>query len=137
MSKSHSVYWMRQIADRRRRGSDGEVTMSKTKHELPVGDLIDTLRAYVIQETLQPLKQLGRTLALGVAGALLCGIGLVICFVGVLRLLQGETGAVFTGNWAFAPYLLTALVALVAIGAAVMFVLRSRRAHRSHSPVAH
>jgi hypothetical protein len=111
--------------------------MAKARHQLPVGDLFDTLRAYVIQETLTPLKSLVRTLAYGLAGALLCGIGLVIALVGVLRLLQGETNGVFGGNWSFAPYLLTALVAMLAIGIAVLLVLRARRSSRTAADGAH
>lgn len=68
--------------------------------------------AYVKQETIDPIKGLGRYVALGVAGSVLLGIGLIAVFLGILRLLQTETGSAFDGNWSFVPYVIT----LVACG---------------------
>ena len=50
-----------------------------------------------------PLKGLGRFMVFGVAGSVALAIGLVILSVAFLRLLQGETGSTFTGNWSWAP----------------------------------
>lgn len=83
-----------------------------------IDDLFTTLRRYVIQETVGSLKAIAISLAIALGGAVLFAIGSVIALVGLLRLLQGETGDAFAGDWSFAPYAITALggVALVAIG---------------------
>jgi predicted cobalt transporter CbtA len=72
---------------------------------------------YVKQETLEPLKNIGRFLAYGVAGSLLLAIGAILLLVGVLRLLQGETGA-FHGNLSWVPYVIVIFVALAGAGLA-------------------
>jgi hypothetical protein len=82
--------------------------------------------AYIKQETLTPLKGLGRYVLFGVAGSLALAVGLVVLAVGFLRLLQGETGTTFEGNWSWAPYLIC-MVAVLAVGAvAVMAVTRGQ-----------
>lgn len=69
-------------------------------------DLWDLVRAYARQETVGPLRGIGRFVAFGLAGSLLLGIGLVLLAVGALRALQTETGTTFEGNWSWAPYLI-------------------------------
>ena len=71
---------------------------------------------YVKQETITPLKGLGRFMMFGVAGSVALAIGLVILSVAFLRVLQGETGTTFAGNWSWAPYLICT-VAVVAVAA--------------------
>jgi hypothetical protein len=78
-------------------------------------ELINLAKRYVVQETIGPLKRIARVLGIGLAGAGVFGLGAVIVLIGVLRVLQTETGTVFGHDWTFAPYLLTAAtgVALV------------------------
>ena len=83
--------------------------------------LWDLVRAYAKQETIEPLKGVGRWLAFGVAGAVLLGTGLVLLAVGGLRALQTETGDTFSGNWSWAPYL------IVLAGCAVVIALVASR----------
>lgn len=82
-------------------------------------DLWQTVVAYIKQETLDPVKGLGRFLAFGLAGSALVGLGLVILFLGVLRLLQEETGEAFDGHLSFLPYVIT-LLACAAVAAAAI-----------------
>lgn len=82
-------------------------------------ELWDLVRAYAKQETLQPLKGLARYAAFGLAGSLLLGTGVVLLVLAVLRVLQGQTGEAFDGNWSFAPYLLTLVLCVAVIGAAL------------------
>lgn len=74
--------------------------------------------AYAKQETVDPLKGLGKYLAFGLAGSVMLGLGLVMLTLAVLRFLQTETGSVFEGNWSFVPYLI-----LVLIGAIILAVI--------------
>lgn len=87
-------------------------------------DLWDLVRAYAKQETIEPIKGIGRFVAFGLAGSLLLGIGAVLLALAVLRALQGETGSALDGNWSFAPYLLTLAVCAGVIGAAVAAMRR-------------
>jgi peptidoglycan biosynthesis protein MviN/MurJ (putative lipid II flippase) len=82
---------------------------------------------YLKQETLDPLKGLGRFILWGVVGSVALSAGLVILTVAVLRLLQGETGSTFTGHLSWLPYLICVggviLVAVLAVAA----IVRGRR----------
>ena len=60
--------------------------------------------AYAQQETLEPLKGLGRYAGYGLAGALLSGLGAVFIAIGLLRLIEDEGGVHLTGNWSWVPY---------------------------------
>ena len=77
-----------------------------------IRELKELVIAYAKQETLEPLKGLGRYVAFGVAGAFLIGTGVMFLAIGALRALQGDRrGPHFTGNWSWAPY------AIVVVGA--------------------
>ena len=85
-------------------------------------ELKDLCIAYVRQETVVPLKQLGRYLAFGVAGSLFMGVGVLLLALGGLRLLQTETGTTFTGNWSWVPYII--VFAALMIGAGIVWLAR-------------
>ena len=74
----------------------------------PLPQLVLELREmvveYVKQETVVPLKQLGRYISFGIVGSFLLGLGVVLLGVGGLRALQTETGTTFVGDWSWAPY---------------------------------
>lgn len=72
-------------------------------------ELLDMVRAYAKQETVVPLKGLGRWVAFGLAGSVCLAIGGVLVLLASLRALQTETGDLFDGNWSFAPYLIVFL----------------------------
>ena len=92
-------------------------------------ELRDMVITYVKQETVVPLRQLGRYLAFGIAGSLLLGLGAVLLGVGGLRALQTETGETFTGDWSWAPYLIV-FVALCLCSAATWKTRRGWRARK-------
>jgi hypothetical protein len=95
-------------------------------------ELRDLLVAYFQQETVVPLKQLGRYIVFGLVGALLLGFGVLLLAMSGLRALQEETGTTFTGNWSWAPYGIMFVTLLV--GGAITWkargVQRSRRERR-------
>jgi hypothetical protein len=92
-------------------------------------ELRDLVLAYIRQETLEPLRSLGRYVGFGLGGALLLGSGVVMLAVGSLRVLQTETGSTFQGDWSWAPYAIV-VVALIA-GGALTWVARSRQTRRA------
>ena len=62
------------------------------------GDFFQLVVDYAKQETLGPLKSLGRFLVFGVAGSLALTAGAVLLLLAGLRALQTETGSTFTGQ---------------------------------------
>jgi Putative Actinobacterial Holin-X, holin superfamily III len=84
-----------------------------------VSELVDLTKAYAKQETVDPLKGVGRYLAYGAVGAVLLGIGVILLMLSALRALQTETGTTFTGNWSWVPYLIVLVAAVLVIGLAL------------------
>jgi hypothetical protein len=82
--------------------------------------------AYAKQETIDPLKGLGRFLGFGVMGAFQLGIGTSLLLLGGLRALQTETGSTFTGYWSWAPYLIVVAGGLALIGLALLRINRRK-----------
>jgi hypothetical protein len=91
-----------------------------------IGDLVEMVKTYAKQETLDPLQGVGRWIGFGVAGSVLMMIGLVSLSLAMLRVLQEETGSTFTGNLSWLPHAFTFAAVLVIIGA-----LASRIAKRT------
>jgi hypothetical protein len=81
---------------------------------------------YVKQETLDPVKGLGRYVLFGVVGAVALSIGLAVLTVGLLRLLQGETGSTFTGNLSWVPYVICMVVVVLIAYLAVRAISRGQ-----------
>lgn len=67
---------------------------------------------YIVEETVQPVKDLARYVQWGCFGSVLVALGSLFGLIGVLRLLQAEVPAL-DGNLSWAPYLI-----VVALGAA-------------------
>lgn len=89
-----------------------------------VSELKELTIAYAKQETVDPLRGLGRFLAYGVGGSVVLAVGLGMLGLAGLRAMQTETGSRFTGSWSWAPYLIAA-IALAAL--AVLAILAVRK----------
>jgi hypothetical protein len=87
-------------------------------------DALSLTRDYVRQETIDPLKGVGRYLAYGGIGVLLGSIGVILLMLAGLRLLQTQTGSTFQGNLSWIPYLIVLVVACACAGYAVMRISR-------------
>ena len=74
---------------------------------------------YLKQETVQPLKGLGRFLYMGITGSFFLAFGILLILLGVLRLLQTETGTALTGDWSWVPYAAVVVLGIAVIGVAV------------------
>jgi len=95
-----------------------------------IRELKELVIAYAKQETLDPLKGLGRYVAYGVGGALLIGTGVMFLAIGALRALEGDRrGPHFTGNWSWAPYAIV-IVGALALAGLSWFVGTSRNKKR-------
>lgn len=88
-------------------------------------ELWELTTTYAKQQTIDPLRGLGRFLAFGVTGACALGVGVVLLVLAGLRAMQTETGSTFTGNWSWAPYLI-----VVAGGLVLMLLALSRISKR-------
>jgi len=95
-----------------------------------VKELWELVAAYFRQETLDPVKSLGRFVLFGVAGSLVLGIGLVLLVLASLRVLQTETGGFFRHTHTWAPYAITLAVCLAVAGAAMGAWVRGQRNRR-------
>src|SRR5262245_20786142 len=102
----------------------------------PLPELVTELRelvvAYVKQETLEPLRSLGRWVGFGFAGSLLLGFGVVFLAMSALRALQEETGDTFTGHWSWVPYVI--VIVALGLGGALVWVLRAARQAERGAP---
>ncbi len=77
-------------------------------------ELVGMLRSYIVQETVGPLRGLGRYVAFGLIGAIGVSLGVVFGALGVVRVLQAETD-LFNANWSFVPHVAGAVFLLLAI----------------------
>ena len=74
---------------------------------------------YLKQETIEPLRGLGRYLYMGIAASFFAAFGILLILLGVLRLLQTETGTALHGDWSWVPYAVVIVLGLMVIGVAV------------------
>lgn len=95
-----------------------------------LGAAVQLVKDYARQETLGPLRGWGRYIAFGSLGGFVLGLGLVVCAVGVLRLLQTETTAFDGPNTSILAYLITAAVCVVVIALAAWQVQRRNTLQR-------
>lgn len=106
-------------------------TKPKKKKNQSIPELLTELRelvvTYVKQETVEPLKGLGRFIGFGIAGSFLVAVSGILLTLGLVRLLQEETGDTLDGNLSFVPYVGAAVAAGVAAGLAVRAVGRAKR----------
>ncbi len=116
-------------------GASRAVTKGAEAKSLPeqVNELRELVVGYAKQETLEPIKGLGRFVAFGMAGSMALCLGLVVLVVAGLRALQTETGTTFTGNLTWVPYAAGAGAALVVLVLAAMSVGRRRDKRYQHS----
>ena len=75
-----------------------------------VTDLVESVKQYARQETVEPLKGAARWVAIGSLAALSLGLAMVFLALAVLRLSQDIGGTALDGSWSFVHYLITLIV---------------------------
>ncbi len=89
-------------------------------------DVWDLLVAYAKQETVEPLKGLGRWVGAGAGGSVLIATGVSLLLLSGLRALQTETGTTFTGNWSWVPYLIMLVAAGLVVGLSYLLITKKK-----------
>lgn len=69
---------------------------------------------YIKEETIQPIKELGRFVAYGTLGSLFVGFGTTLMLIGALRFLQ-EQFPVLDGSLSWLPYIIVAVLACLVV----------------------
>ena len=92
---------------RRRLGSSDQVT-----------DLVESVKTYARQETIEPLKGAARWVAVGTVAALSLGLAIVFLAMAVLRLSQDLGGNALDGSWSFVHYFITLIVLVLVVSLA-------------------
>ncbi len=118
------------LFDRSRDGASGAAEGPVGRVREAGGDAVQLTIDYLKQETLGPLKGVGRFLAFGILGSVALCVGVVLLLVGLLRLLQGETGTTFAGNLSWLPYLIVSVAAIVVIGLAIWRIAKGPATRR-------
>jgi hypothetical protein len=95
-----------------------------------LSDLKDMTVDYAKQETVDPLRNLGRDVGFGVVGSVFLGTGGVLLGLALLRALQTQTGSAFTGNLSWLPYLFTAIPLLLLAAWAGWSIFKDQREHK-------
>jgi predicted cobalt transporter CbtA len=92
---------------------------STRRESASVGEVVEYVKTYAKQETIGPLRNVGKFVGFGIAGAVPLAIGLFLLLLGLLRLLQTETGWDTSRYWSWVPYVIVFVVALGLLGATV------------------
>ena len=79
-------------------------------------DVVDTVKAYARQETIEPLKGAARWVAVGTLASLSLGMALILVTLGVLRLSQDLGGTTLDGSWSFVHYFITLAILTILVG---------------------
>ncbi len=89
-----------------------------------VSELWELIVAYIKQETVVPLKSILRFLVYGLVGSIVMIFGFGFMVLGVLRLVQNETGSSFRGHLSWIPYIVALFFALMLGGLSFLGISR-------------
>ena len=68
---------------------------------------------------------------LGIAGSFFLAVGILLLLIGILRLLQTETGRALTGDWSWVPYWWSVVLGIAVVGVAAWRITAGTRPSRS------
>lgn len=80
-----------------------------------VADVVETVKEYARQETVEPIRGAARWVAVGTVASLCLGVAMLYAALAVLRVSQDLGGSALDGSWSFLHYLVTAVVLAVLV----------------------
>lgn len=80
-----------------------------------MADVVETVKEYARQETVEPIRGAARWVAVGTVASLCLGVAMLYAALAVLRLSQDLGGSALDGSWSFLHYLVTAVVLAVLV----------------------
>lgn len=93
-----------------------------------VRDVLRVVGRYLKQETVDPFRAIGAMVVWGLVGSVLAAGGFVLAGIGLLRLLQTETGTTFAGHLDWLPYVIVVVVLAVVVAIAAARIGRRAKA---------
>jgi hypothetical protein len=93
--------------------SDESPRSSSRRESASVGEVVEYVTTYALQETVGPLKGAGRWIGVGAGAALSLGLGFMLLLLGLLRLIQTEWKSIAEGGSSWVPYAIVFVVAVV------------------------
>ena len=97
-------------------------------------ELLSVVVAYAKQETILPLKNLGRYLAWGIIGIVMFSTGAVFAVLTAVRVVQAETGDHLHGNLTWVPYAGGMVVAVIGAAWALLRIIKGDKALKETRP---
>lgn len=91
-----------------------------------IEELIDLVKSYIKQETVDPLRTLGKRFGLGVGAAVVFGMSAIFFSLGFLRIVDRYLGFMSRGVLSAVPYILA-----VAILGTTLYLIWTRQARSS------
>lgn len=111
--------------------SDEPTRRSSRRESASVGEVIEYVKTYAVQETVGPLKGAGRWVGVGAAAALTLGLGLLLLMLGLLRVIQSEWDGIADGGSSWVPY---AIVFVVSVVLLALTLLRINKTYLTKPP---
>ncbi len=96
-------------------------------------ELKDIAIRYVKEETIKPIKDLGRFVLWGSLGSLFVGFGAVLFLIGSLRYLQWQF-PVLDGSLSWLPYVIVAVLCLIVMALTAWRVVSGTAKRRLKAP---
>jgi hypothetical protein len=96
--------------------SDDPIRSTSRRETASVGEVVEFVTTYALQETVGPLKGAGRWIGIGAGAALSLGLGLMLLMLGLLRLIQTEWAGIADGGSSWVPYLIVFVVTVALLG---------------------
>ncbi len=95
-------------------GTSGSSRQRNQSTSEQFNDTMQMVKAYALQETVDPLKTAGKWIGFGLIGAVLIGFATALLTLGLLRLVQTEWPGTFGGRWtSLLPYLFAFLLCVL------------------------